>query len=65
MLKFKIGDVVEITYNTCYHGFDIGEKVRITKTLGQGQRAYYDGVNLDSSQEWSFSDEDCKATQGE
>lgn len=64
MLKFKIGDLVEITANDCYHGFNIGDHVRITNLKYGEDDAYYDAVDKHGN-EWSFDDTECKAVEGD
>lgn len=55
----KIGDIVVITNNTCYHGFEIGDEVEITEVnyFKEDDYYYYDGFNVKGDQ-WCFTNED-------
>lgn len=62
MLKFKVNDVVEITANDCYHEFEIGQHVIISRIVN-GE--YYDGYAIDDrTHAWAFDDDNCKAIEG-
>ena len=63
-MKFKNGDVVEIVFNTCYHGFNIGDKVEILMFTDYGDSVVYEAHDEFGSL-WCFTDNDCKAIQGE
>lgn len=54
-MSFKVGDTVEIIFNTCYHGFEIGEKVKILETSEDG--LVYEGADQFGTT-WSFTDSD-------
>ena len=40
-MKFKVGDIVEITKNSNTHGFKIGEKVKLYREYSDGSVLYY------------------------
>lgn len=58
---FQVGDTVEIIFNTCYHGFEIGDKVEILSIIDYGDAVVYEGADQFGTL-WSFSDSDinCK-----
>lgn len=58
--KFGKGDTVRITYNSSYHGFEIGELVTISSMTDWDS---YFGYGEDG-EEWAFDDDDCEAIQG-
>ena len=55
MRKFKVGDKVEIIDNTCCHGFEIGQKVKIT-SIRKNNFLKAEGNNI----EWALGAEDVK-----
>jgi hypothetical protein len=65
MLKFKEGDIVEITDNKHYHGFSIGEHVTISLVVefDNEDDGYYNGYSKVSG-DWSFREYECKAIEG-
>ncbi len=60
-LKYKVGDIVEITNNTCGHRYNIGDKVRIIDINDYDDDAFYDGEeDKEHHIRWLFNDDDCK-----
>lgn len=56
-MNFKVGDTVEIGFNTCYHGFEIGEKVKISSVEDYGDCIVYEAGDQFGTA-WSFTDSD-------
>ena len=53
MSKFKVGDMVRVTGNTCAHGFENGSNIFIKEVVGGYYFAY--GINGES---WAINDQD-------
>lgn len=56
-MSFKVGDTVEILFNTCYHGFNIGDKVKILEVDDYSDSIVYEGADQFGTR-WAFSDSD-------
>lgn len=56
-MMFQVGDTVEIIFNTCYHGFEIGDKVEILSVEDYGDSIVYEGAD-EFGTRWCFSDSD-------
>lgn len=61
-MKYKVGDKVIITGNSCGHGFEDGEVVVISAVTGTGSDNMYrsDFMTVDGVDSWYLDDDDCE-----
>lgn len=57
-LKYRVGDTVVITGNTCAHGYVIGESLAITRIHEDGSH-YVGPTDIINNYAWYFDDDDC------
>ena len=61
MAKFQEGDIVEVIANESEHGFEIGEKIRITVAEHMGYQKAYLAEGVVTRVVWAVSEDEIQA----
>lgn len=63
MIKYEVGDIVEVIDNVTGHYFEIGDKVRVRSIFNDGTIDSCE--HLDKSDHWYVDNEEVRHIQGE